>query len=139
VGVYQIPLPPAVPSNQPYARNGRQFRQPVIKLFLIGPRERESVDAVPDTGGECCLSPEWLAWRIGFRRTNAAPVLTVGSSVSQTGVTTWFQAVELELVDPAGIQPPFRWPATIGFTGRGSFSRLNTFGVLGVNGGLDRF
>jgi hypothetical protein len=139
VGVYQRTLPPAVPSNLPYARGGRLFRPPAVTIFLIGPRGRETVEAVLDSGGECCLFPEWLAWRAGYRQSPTSPVLTVGSSVSQTGVSAWFETVELELVDPSGVQPPFRWKSAVGFTPRGSFSRLRTFGILGVNGGLDRF
>ena len=55
-----MPLPPAVPSNRPYARGGWLFPRPVIEIFLIGPRSRQSVVAVVDPGGECCLFPEWL-------------------------------------------------------------------------------
>jgi hypothetical protein len=134
-----MPLPPVVPSNLPYARSGWLFPRPVIEIFLIGPRSRASVAAVVDPGGECCLFPEWLAWRAGYRQSPACPVLTVGSSVSLTGIPAWFETVELELADPAGVQRLFRWTAVVGFTGRGSFARLNTSGILGVNGGLAHF
>jgi hypothetical protein len=45
----------------------------------------------------------------------------------------------LELADQAGILAPFRWSALVGFTGRGSFASTAAAGILGVNGGLDRF
>jgi hypothetical protein len=97
------------------------------------------VYAVLDAGGECCLFPEWVAWRIGYRQTPASPVQLMGSSVSQTGFAAWFETVELELIDPAGVHPPFRWTAPVGFTGHGSFGKSSTYGILGVNGGLARF
>jgi hypothetical protein len=63
----------------------------------------------------------------------------MGSNVSRTGFAAWFETVELELIDPAGVLPPFRWAAPVGFTGRGSFAKSSINGILGVNGGLDHF
>jgi hypothetical protein len=107
-------------------------------MFLIGPRTREPVNVVLDTGSECCLFPEWIAWRAGLRRAPTSPTVPMGSSVSRTGWSAWFERVELQLEDPTGIQPPFRWSAVVGFTGAGSFTGRHN-GVLGVNSGLDQF
>jgi hypothetical protein len=59
--------------------------------------------------------------------------------MGQTGFAAWFESVELELRDPAGLHRPFRWTAVVGFTGRGSFGKSAAYGILGVNGGLDAF
>ena len=56
-----------------------------------------------------------------------------------TGVPAWFETVELELRDPAGVHRPFRWKSVVGFTSRGSFSKTSASGILGINGGLDQF
>jgi Aspartyl protease len=138
MGVYQIPLAAAAPSQFPYARHGRLFHQPIIDIYVRGPRGRHPVSAVLDTGAECCLFPEWVAWRIGLRQTPAAPTGLMGSSLSRTGWNAWFATVELELEDPARILPPYRWSAVVGFTGTGSFKGRHN-GILGVNGGLDAF
>jgi hypothetical protein len=139
VGVYQYPLSPAIPSVAPYARGGQAFAQPVIRLWMIGPRGVERVRTVLDPGAECCLFPEWVAWRVGYRQSPASPVQPMGSSVSRTGFDAWFETVSLELRDPAGVHPPFRWAAPVGFTGRGSFAKSSAYGIIGINGGLDRF
>jgi hypothetical protein len=62
----------------------------------------------------------------------------MGSSLGVTGTLTWFARVELQINDPSGVIPPFRWPATVGFTPAGSFATGSVSGVLGVNGGLDQ-
>jgi hypothetical protein len=115
------------------------FPQPVINLWLIGPAAARRFHVVLDTGAECCLFPEWVAWQTGLHQSSASPTLGMGSQVSRTGWSAWFARVELEVRDPAAILPPFRWPAVVGFTGRGSFGTTSVAGVLGVNGGLDRF
>jgi hypothetical protein len=61
------------------------------------------------------------------------------SSVSRTGFSTWFQTVDLQIEDPTGVGPLFRWTAVVGFTGVGSFHATPATGILGVNGGLDHF
>jgi hypothetical protein len=63
----------------------------------------------------------------------------MGSSVTLTGVPAWFETVQLELRDPAGVHRPFRWTSVVGFTGRGSFAKSAASGILGTNGGLDAF
>jgi hypothetical protein len=63
----------------------------------------------------------------------------MGSSVSRTGFPAWFETVDLRLDPSAGGGPSFRWPAMVGFTPRGSFMSGHVSGILGVNGGLDRF
>jgi hypothetical protein len=107
-------------------------------VFIIGPRARQPINVVLDTGAECCLFPAWAAWRVGLRQSPASPTVTMGSSVSRTGWSAWFEIVDLVLEDPTGTVPPFRWSAVVGFTGAGSFAGSHS-GVLGVNGGLDRF
>jgi hypothetical protein len=84
------------------------------------------------------LFPEWVAWRVGLRQTPAAPTVNMGSSLSQTGWWAWLETVDLELEDPTGVLPPFRWSAVVGFTGTGSFKGRHN-GIVGVNGGLDAF
>ncbi len=139
MAVFQFPLSPAVSSNVPYARRGRAFGQPLIDLWVTGPKLTEKVRAVLDPGGECCLFPEWVAWRIGLRQTPSSPIVTMGSSVTLTGLPAWFAPVGLDLRDPAGVHRPFRWTSVVGFTGRGSFAKSAASGILGINGGLDQF
>jgi hypothetical protein len=91
---------------------------------------------VLDTGADCCLFPEWVALRVGLRRTTASPVVTLGSSLSQSGTQAWFDRVELQVADPAGIAPAIRWSAVVGFAPYGSFM---AGAITGVLGGLDRF
>ena len=138
VGLYRLPLPPSAPAVVPFAQHGRAYAQPVIRLQLIGPRASYPVNVVVDTGAACCLLPEWLAWRVGVRQSASSPTTLMGSSVSRTGWSAWFEMVELQLEDQAGVLQPFRWPAVVGFTGAGSFAGRHN-GILGVNGGLDRF
>src|SRR3954470_4870895 len=102
VGVFCFPLPHASVSNHPYARHGRGFLQPIISVLVIGPAGRHPTRVVLDTGAECCLFPEWVAWRVGFRRTPSSPTVTMGSSVSRTGWSAWFETADLQLEDPAG-------------------------------------
>jgi hypothetical protein len=99
----------------------------------------EEFDAYLDVGSELCLFPEWVAWRTGLRRQPHSATLPVGSSVSGTGVVAWFATVSLQVIDPTGVQTPFRWPAVVGFTPAGSFATSPVAGLLGVNGGLDQF
>lgn len=134
---YQYKLPPAIGSTRPFARNGRAFPQPMISIWLAGPSSIQEVQTVLDSGAECCLFPEWVAWRVGLRQAPVSPQLSIVSSVSLAGVATWFATVELELRDPARSHAPFRWTSFVGFTGRGSFSKSSASGILGVNGGLD--
>jgi hypothetical protein len=94
---------------------------------------------VIDTGADCCLFPEWVAWRVGLKRTPGSPVQTMGSSLGVTGSLVWFARVELQVNDPRGVTLPFRWSAVVGFTPAGRFTTGSISGVLGVNGGLDRF
>jgi hypothetical protein len=63
----------------------------------------------------------------------------MGSSITRTGYATWFAPVRLQIDDPAGIVPPFVWPAVVGFTPTGSFAVGRAAGILGINGGLDAF
>src|SRR6267154_3195870 len=89
VGIFQYQLPPANNSTLPYARRGQAFVQPRIKLWVIGPRSVDLVDTVLDIVAECCLFPEWVAWRVGLRQSAASPQVLMGSSVSMTGVLAW--------------------------------------------------
>lgn len=139
MSVYQFTLLPAANSTLPYARRGRMFGQPIVELWMVGPRAVERVNSVIDSGAECCLFPEWVAWRVGLRQKLTSPVLPMGSTITHTGTSAWFDAVELELRDSAGVHPPFRWSTVVGFTGRGSFGKTSAYGILGINGGLDRF
>jgi hypothetical protein len=106
---------------------------------MNGPKAVERVNAVIDTGSACCLFPEWVAWRVGLWQTKSAPQARMGSNITSTGTTAWFETVELELRDSAGVHPPFRWSTVVGFTGRSSFGKTSAYGILGINGGLDRF
>jgi hypothetical protein len=139
LSLFRFPLPPAQPSSQPFAASGFAADRPIIPLTVIGPRTAVQLYVVLDTGAECCLFAEWVAVRTGLGRTSAAPVATMGSSVSRTGFPVWFERVGLQLNDPAGVGRPFRWPAVVGFTPVGSFWAGRASGILGVNGGLDRF
>jgi len=120
----------------PFAVRGRIASRPTIWLTIIGPRAADTVQVVADTGGECCLFAEWVAWRIGLKRTPGSPTHTMGSSITRTGFPTWFSPVELQIDDPTGVIRPHRWPAVVGFTPAGSFTKGRAAGILGVNGGL---
>jgi hypothetical protein len=135
--IFRFALPQAKPSTLPYAIGGRARARAVVAIRVIGPTGRLTVNAVLDTGADCCLFAEWVAWRVGIRRRPNAPGLTLVSSVSQTGVATWFEAAGFELTDPAGNRPPFQWRSVVGFTPVGSFGGPIA-GILGVNGGLDQ-
>ena len=139
MGLYRFPFPAWSPSTEPFARQGRKRLRPFIRLTVLGTTAAQGLPIFVDTGAEFSLFPEWVAWRVGLRRQPASPVLTVGSSVSGVGVVAWFAPVELQIDDPAGAQAPYRWPAVVGFTPAGSFATGSVSGVLGVNGGLDRF
>ncbi len=76
--------------------------------------------------------------RIGLKRLPGSPTRTMGSSLTRTGLPTWFAPVELQIEDPAGVIRPYEWSAVVGFTPTGSFPVGRAAGVLGVNGGLDR-
>lgn len=139
MSVFTFPLPSAANSTLPYSRRGRKFGQPMVELWLRGPLSTMMVDSVIDTGAECCLFPEWVGWRVGLKQKPTSPVLPMGSTIIHTGTAAWFDAVELELRDAAGVHRPFRWTAVVGFTGRGAFGKTSAYGILGVNGGLDQF
>ena len=91
-----------------------------------------------DTGGQCCLFAEWVAWRIGLKRMPLSPTQMLGSSITQSGSLAWFAPVKLQVDDPADIIRPHGWKAVVGFTPVGSFAVGRAAGVLGVNGGLDQ-
>ncbi|HEX4588511.1 MAG TPA: hypothetical protein VH120_01185, partial [Gemmataceae bacterium] len=97
------------------------------------------VDVILDTGAECCLFAEWVGRLVGLKQLPASPVITIGSSVSRTGVSAWFQRVELQLDPVGGVGTPFRWTGVVGFTPIQTFTAGRASGILGVNGGLDQF
>jgi hypothetical protein len=113
--------------------------RPFIGLRLIGPAGELRFDAYLDTGSEFCLFPEWIARRIGLRQQPQSLTMPVGSSVGGAGVVAWFEAVDLQIDDPANIQPSHRWKAIVGFTPVDTFASSPIAGLLGVNGGLDQF
>jgi hypothetical protein len=122
----------------PFAVGGQIASRPTIWLTIIGPRATDQVQVILDTGGECCLFAEWVAWRIGLKRLPSSPTHTMGSSITRTGFLTWFAPVEIQIDDPAGVIPPYRWPAIVGFTPAGCFTVGRAAGILGINGGLDQ-
>jgi hypothetical protein len=128
-----------VPSTLPYARGGRIATRPIIPLTVIGPRATVQVDVILDTGADCCLFAEWVGRLVGLKRSPTSPTVTVGSSVNRTGVSAWFEQVELQLDPVGGIGPPFRWPAVVGMTPVRTFVAGRAAGILGINGGLDAF
>jgi hypothetical protein len=139
LGLYRFSFPAWSPSIEPFARQGRKRLRPSIRLTVIGPQSSEEFEVVVDTGAEFSVFPEWVGWRVGLRRQPNSPVQTVVSSVSGSGAVAWFAPAELLILDPGGVQAPHRWPAIVGFTPAASFSTGPIAGVLGVNGGLDRF
>jgi hypothetical protein len=95
--------------------------RPFIRIGIHGPAGFDTPDVYLDTGAEFCLFPEWVGRLIGVHRQANSPVVSVGSSISGAGVIAWFAPVELEIQDPSNVQPPFRWPAVVGFTPSGTF------------------
>ena len=139
MGLYRFPFPAWSASNEPFSRSGRKHLRPYIGVKIIGPTSTVFFDAYLDTGAEFCLFPERIGRRIGVRQQTNSPVLSVGSSISGIGVVAWFAPVTLQIEDPVGIQAPFRWSATVGFTPAGTFGQSPIAGLLGVDGGLDQF
>src|SRR5436305_12006901 len=116
----RIPIAPATPSHSPYAVGGRAASRAVTWLTVTGPRTADRVQVVLDTGSDCCLFAEWVAWRIGLRRSANSPALVMGSSLGGAA-SAWFDRVGLRIDDPNGVTPPVRWDAVVGFTPPGSF------------------
>ena len=139
MALFRYPITPWAASNEPFAHRGRKRLRPVVRLKVVGPSGILGVHTYLDTGSEFCLFPEWVAWRVGLRKQPQSAMMPVGSSVSGTGFVAWFDTVQLQIDDPANVQAPFRWSAAVGFTPAGSFATSPIAGLLGVNGGLDRF
>src|SRR5437870_2134239 len=98
--MYRFLVQPSRASTLPYSRGGRVQPRAVVPIKVIGPVRGLTVPVVLDTGADCCLFAEWVAWRAGLRRTPAAPVLTMGSSLGATGCRAWFGQIELQINDP---------------------------------------
>jgi hypothetical protein len=137
--LYRFSFASWITSAEPFASHGRKRLRPFIPVGIFGPTGSDVPDVFLDTGAEFSLFPEWVGWRIGVRRHSKSPNFSVGSSIGGAAVIAWFAPVELEIRDPAGIQPPFRWSAIVGFTPAGTFSTGHFAGLLGVNGGFDQF
>jgi hypothetical protein len=140
LSLYRFSLPAPTRSNLPYAHRGILHERPTIRLWMIGPgRPPLRLDVKLDTGADYCVFPAWLTPRVGVSLAGASPDAITVSSVGTGGSPTWFRPVDLEVRDETGAQRPFRWTATVGFISGPSFLTSPVSGVLGVNGGLDRF